>query len=140
MCCCAVLMFDDRSDVVSITKAEGNSETTAAGVMLFNNGYTATIMDYSRMRNKTLQQQYIFTNHYPQISDSSQDNMKQISSTQISSTQQVHCAVLPWTSAANHSPCHFSFGFEVRMKLHSQVLIYLCGYISISLLYNHLLC
>ena len=44
-------MFDDTSDVVSITKAEGNSETTAAGVMLFNNGYTATIMDYSRMRN-----------------------------------------------------------------------------------------
>ena len=105
MCCCAVLMFDDTSDVVSITKAEGNSETTAAGVMLFNNGYTATIMDYSRMRNKTLQQQYVFTNHYPQISDIVQNNMKQISSTQI------HCAVLPWT---DHSLCHFSFGFEVR--------------------------
>jgi len=112
-------MFDDRSDVVSITKAEGNSETTAAGVMLFNNGYTVTIMDYSRMRNKTLQQQYVFTNHYPQISDIVQNNTTQISSTQISSTQQVHCAVLPWTSAANHSSCHFSFGFEVCMKLHS---------------------
>ena len=75
MRCCAVLMFDDTSDVVSITKAEGNSETTAAGVMLFNNGYTATIMDYSRMR------QYVFTNHYPQISDIVQNNMTQISST-----------------------------------------------------------
>ena len=108
MCCCAVLMFDDTSDVVSITKAEGNSETTTAGVMLFNNGYTATIMDYSRMRNKTLQQQYILTNHYPQISDIAQNNMTQISSTQI------QCAVLPWTSTADHSLCHFSFGFEVR--------------------------
>ena len=75
--------------------------------MLFNNGYTATIMDYSRMRTKTLQ--YVIFNHHLQISDSGHNNMTQISSTQI------HCALLPWTSTADHSLCHFSFGFEVRM-------------------------
>ena len=107
MCCCAVLMFNDRLDVIPITEAEGNSETTAAGVMLFNSGYTTTIIDYRSMRNKTSQQCYVFSNRYPQISDSGQDNMTVLSSTQI------HSAVLPFTSTANHSLCYFSIDFEV---------------------------
>ena len=107
MCCFAVLMFNDKLDVISITEAEENSETTATGVMLFNSGYTATITDYRSMRNKISQQCYVFKNRYTQISDSGQDNMTVLSSTQI------HSAVLPFTSTANHSLCYFSIDFEV---------------------------
>ena len=93
---------NNRLDDVSAIEAK-KLDTTAAPIMLFNNGHVVTVMETSSIMDNTLQmtiQQTAVSNHDPleqYISDTTnacQDNML---------ATHIHSVVLPSTNTTKHS-------------------------------------